>query len=109
MTASIGAYVQCSGVDDTALARSGSIIVCIGMIHVFFDLRITFNRISKAYEENRYAGGLEDMIESFELPESRAKKKAEQNRMSASNPAVLFDMAILVSGTLLWGFGDLLK
>ena len=60
-----GAVIQYSSEYSVALARSGSLIVCVGIIRIFFDLKIGFLDIEKRYVDNPFAGGLEDAVENF--------------------------------------------
>ena len=103
----IGATIQYSSESSVALARSGSLIVCVGIIRIFFDLKIGFSDIEKRYANNPNAGGLEDAVDSLGSNVERAKNRHENSRASIDNPAAKTDLAILVMGTILWGFGDL--
>jgi len=103
-----GVYLQYDSDESTALVRAGSIIVCIGVLNIFLGLRFSFIKIDKNYADLEYPNGLIDIEESLIPKVDRAKNRTEQARLSVNNLDAILDMAILVSGTLLSGFGDLL-
>lgn len=104
----VGAYIQVVDPATIALARAGALIVCMGMLRAFLDLTTTFRKIDSDVASGVYPRSIEDMTESLDPPGKVAKARAEHTRLSWSSRTAKIDLAILIFGTLLWGFGDLL-
>lgn len=103
----VGAYIQVANLGSIALARSGAVIVCLGMIRAFLDLTTTFKEIDNDVANGAYPRNLEDLVEGMVPLGEVAKARAENIRLSLSSRTARVDLAILIAGTLLWGFGDL--
>lgn len=104
----VGAYIQGNDTDTIALARAGAVIVCLGMLRAFLDLTTTFKEIDSDMASGEFPRSIVDMTESLDPPGNAAKARAEHKRLSLSSGTARIDLAILILGTLLWGFGDIL-
>ena len=105
-------FMPCSN----GFARSGSLIVCIGIVFGLSQLRTilgqlhldSINRMEKARLEN-------DIVFSDSEIENLARGTTDQRTNAATVSYVsrdrsieFIDITILVVGTLIWGFGDLI-
>jgi len=108
LVALVGAFVQYNGESSIALSRAGAIIVCIGILYGFIELKLIFSKLEANRLQNDIVFSDSELRKGVRGSTDQLKDKIERDRWSPDNRAAVADLIILVVGTLLWGFGDLL-
>lgn len=103
-----GALIQFNSESSIALSRAGAVIVCIGILFSFVELKLIFAKLENKRQENDIVFSVKELKQGVRGSTDQLKTKIETDRQSLDNIAAITDMLILVAGTLLWGFGDLL-
>mgnify|MGYP006076234117 CR=1 FL=1 len=103
-----GAFIQFNSDSSIALSRAGAVIVCIGILYGFIELKVIFAKLEGKRQENDIVFSDRELKQGVRGSTDQLKTKTEADRQSLGNIAAITDMLILVAGTLLWGFGDLL-
>ena len=115
-TGLIGAAISFYCPESDAFQRSGSVIVCIAVGFGLRDLKDSyeakFREFASEQEESRVQN---DIVFGDEELEAQVRGTTDQRLGVAKavaeklgSNAVTIDATILISGTLIWGFGDLL-
>jgi hypothetical protein len=99
-----------------AFQRSGSVVVCIGIIFGYFDVGGIYDGRFKLEFDKLKAKDLErDIVFSDEELERKVRgstnyfiSRARSIQGSNKNRVKMIDVIVLISGTLIWGFGDLI-
>ena len=115
-TAVVGATINYFYPDSGAFPRAGSVIVCIAIAFGLRDLRddykAKFASFAAEQEENRLGN---DIVFSEKQLKNKVRGSTDQRvevaETEAENlgaTATTIDAAILICGTLIWGFGDVL-
>lgn len=117
LVALIGIGLECLLGDSTNMfQRFGSIIVCIGIIFGALDIKSIYsnhlNELIKSTEEKReetdIVFSVGDLKKGIRGSTNYIQSRARSIKESGENRVVLIDTFVLVLGTLVWGFGDLL-
>ncbi len=121
----IGGYVLAVVIcDPTMFARFGSLIVCVGVIFGIKGLPQLLDAVQPIYEEQikQLRDGIESackghqfetdiraaMAENVEPEIVKLEQKMSRTMFSVKNRLLRIEGAIVIIGTLIWGFGDLL-
>ncbi len=99
---SIGYWIQISVEDSNAFSRSGALIVSLGIFFGYLDFRKVHNdkldKVIEAWNLHKLEKDTTDhVIDKVLNMKERGDKRV-----------ALIDISILIFGTLVWGFGDLL-
>lgn len=100
---------------STAFQRAGSVVVCIGIFFSFLDVGgIYEGKFEDELEKLRAKKSENDMVFSEEELEIEVRgstnfliKRAKLVRDKNKTRVALVDLGILLLGTFIWGFGDL--
>ena len=111
----IGFVVQLFIPSSNGFARSGSVVVCIGIYFGLIEFRKHLNKqhvdsIGRK-ESTRLQNDIvfsDSQIENRERGTTDVRIEAETSSYESRDRRVaLMDLMILIGGTLIWGFGDL--
>lgn len=110
------ALEQWLGDHSHAFQRSGSVLVCIGVISGYLDFKRLYTDNYATEVQSREKKRLEtDIVHSDEALSAKVRgstdeliDRAQSIKEAGERRVGLIDIAVLIFGTLVWGFGDLI-